>query len=80
MDNKSTHVSDCKSNSIQRQGRRARALTIVLTFSFSAMKNMLSVCVEISKAKGWLIVSSAPLIDKHLLTWSKHQHKFVFRI
>lgn len=53
------------------------------TFSDSAMKNMLSLLVEISKAKGLLMVSSAPLIDRHLFTcrrkvwntqgWSKGQ-------
>ena len=47
------------------------------------MKNMLSLLVEISKAKGLLMVSSAPLIDRHLFTcrrkvwntqgWSKGQ-------
>ncbi len=38
------------------------------TLSVSAMKNMLSVCVDISKAFALLIVSSAPLIERHLFT------------
>lgn len=32
------------------------------------MKNMLSSVVDISKACGLLMVSSAPLMDKHFLT------------
>jgi hypothetical protein len=38
------------------------------TFSVSAMKNMLSVCVEISNALGLFSESSAPLMDRHFLT------------
>eukprot|EP00879_Flechtneria_rotunda_P030596 GHRR01033254.1.p1 GENE.GHRR01033254.1~~GHRR01033254.1.p1 ORF type:complete len:119 (-),score=15.06 GHRR01033254.1:367-723(-) len=38
------------------------------TLSESAMKNMLQSVVEISKAWGLLIASSAPLIDRHFLT------------
>lgn len=38
------------------------------TLSVSAMKNWLSVLVEISNALALLMVSSAPLMDRHLLT------------
>lgn len=38
------------------------------SLSESAMKNMLSSVVEISKAWGLLMVSSAPLMDRHFFT------------
>lgn len=40
------------------------------TFTVSAMKNMLSSVVDSSKAWGLFKTSSAPFIDKHLLTCS----------
>lgn len=38
----------------------------LLTLSLSAMKNMLSSCVDISNACALLMASSAPLMDRHL--------------
>jgi hypothetical protein len=47
------------------------------TFSDSAIKNMLSEFVETSKANGLLILSSAPLMDRHLLICTKRKATFI---
>jgi hypothetical protein len=55
----------------------ARPIALIqssFSLSVSAMKNMLSACVLISNAFALLIVSSAPLIERHLFTCSPSKH------
>ena len=40
---------------------------LAVTLSESAMKNIVSLCVESSKAWALLMTSSAPLMERHLL-------------